>query len=153
MALTFGAESFTAAEPEIAGLVEEHWREVSDIGEVPLDIDWQHYRNLEAGGQLFTLAVRDEGRLVGYVIHLVVYLPHYRTTLVARDDAHYLHPDYRRGSAGARMIRAAERALKVIGVKRILYHTKTRAGLDRTRLFERLGYQPVETIVSKVLED
>ena len=154
MTVTFQVETLADAEKGIAELIDAHWREVADhLEEIPLDVDWDLYRRMEQEGSLFILTVRDDGRLVGYVAHVVACLPHYRQTLVAKDDAHYLRPEYRKGGVGAKMILKTEQALAALGVKRILYHTKLRSDIDRTRFFERLGYEPIERIVSKVLEE
>lgn len=150
MALIFRVETLATVELELRSLVEDHWQEiVDDPDAMPLDIDWNLYRKAEADGQLFILTVRDE-KLVGYVAHFIHRLPHYRWCLCARDDAHYLAPEYRKGGIGARMILEAERYLKLRGVEMISYHTKL-GDLDRGPLFERLGYAATERIHVKRL--
>lgn len=87
--------------------------------------------------------------MVGYVVHLVYRPLHYKYSLMASDDAHFLLPEYRRGTAAWKMFRSAERELKQLGVDTVTYHTKNRADIDKSRVFQRLGYSEHEKIMVK----
>ncbi len=149
--LTFQAERFADAADEIRALVGEHWREVTSYPEErPLDVDWERFHTLDDAGMLMTLTARTQaGELVGYVVHLIYRSLHYRYVLMASDDAHFLKREYRKGNAGMRMIRAAEAELIRRGVGSITWHSKTRADIDRQKLFERLGYHAHERLFIK----
>lgn len=150
--LRFTVEPFGYVREEIAGLMERHWREIGGTDAQPLDVDWDRFEQLEAAGVLYTLCARDRGgQLAGYVVHIVAPALHYRSFLQAHDDAHYLAPEYRRGLAAVRMLKAAEDMLRAAGVKAVTYHTKLRAGNDRGAVFKRLGYEPVETLYRKAI--
>jgi hypothetical protein len=100
---------------------------------------------------LLVVTARDEDVFAGYVIHVVAPSVHYRTHLIARDDAHYLTPAYRQAWNAFALLRATERELADFGVSAISYHQKVREDLDKGPLFERLGYALQEKIYTKFL--
>jgi hypothetical protein len=80
--------------------------------------------------------------------------PYFRTTLTAFDDGYVLDPAYRRGLAGLRFIASAFDALRELGVKRIVMHSKVhflsdRGGLDP--VFKRLGFEHTDNLWSLML--
>jgi hypothetical protein len=150
MTLAFAVEPFGAALPEIERIMYEHWQEVRSAGGPALALDYPVYAGLEAAGALLLVAARDEAcGLAGYILHIVHRPMHYRDTLMAADDAHFLRPAFRRGSAFLRMARFAEDRLRERGVQMVRYHTKARPDLDKSRVFERLGYHCQEKIMLK----
>jgi GNAT superfamily N-acetyltransferase len=147
--MEFKVEKFAVVRSELEGLIHQHWREVSGDAFRPLDINWPQYYVLDQAGMLFVLTARVEGRMIGYVIHLLYRPLHYRYSLMASDDAHFLLPEYRRGTAAWRMFKAVEQQLRQLGVDIVTYHTKYRADIDRSKVFERLGYTQHEKIMVK----
>lgn len=122
----------TFAEPTVAecltlgveALVRAHWREVAlDQDEVPLAVNWDQYRQMEANGFLFTLTLNDGPMLCGYNIFFVMPHMHYSGTLHAMNDIVYVAPEHR-GASGIRLILEAERRLKARGVIKAIYHSK-----------------------------
>ena len=100
------------------------------------------------------LTVRDGPALVGYVFVLVFPHLHYASTLWAQTDIFWLDPAYRQGLAGYRMLRIMEKSLKEAGVKAVAVNVKLHFEASRGtigKLFERLGYKPIETIYSKYI--
>ena len=100
------------------------------------------------------LTVRDGSTLVGYVFVLVYPHLHYASTLWAATDIFWLDPAYRQGLTGFRMFRLMEKSLKETGVKAIAVNVKLHFEASRGtigKLFERLGYKPIETIYSKYI--
>ena len=66
----------------------------------------------------------------------------------------WLDPVYRLGWTGIRMFKETEKMLKETGVKMVFVHTKLHFEADRGtigKLFDRLGYKPVETVYSKFI--
>lgn len=114
-----------------------------------MDVDWDKFCLLEGMGILKTLAARADGVLVGYILHILCPLPHYKTVLAAHDDAFYLKRDHRKGMTGVKMFRAAEEMLKKYGVNRVIYHEKLRAPMGR--VFKYLKYRTIESIWTKDL--
>ena len=146
--ITYHVEHFAAVEPEIRRLVDRHWQEVRDFDDVPLAVKWERFRIMAADDAVLVVTARDGKKLVGYIVHLVVESMHY-DLLVAHDDAHYLHPDHRKGWTGIRLIRACEAALKARGVDLIYYHQKIRSDLNKGKVFERMGYAATEILYAK----
>lgn len=150
--MKFQVEPFHRVRADIERLMHEHWLEVSGDPTRPLDVRWEQFYMLDDMQALSTLTARtDEGIVVGYVIHIIFPSLHYGYLLCATDDAHFLQKSHRRGLAGIRMLQAAERELKSRGVGMVTYHTKTKAGVDKSRVFERLGYHAYETNMMKRL--
>ena len=59
-------------EAGLKGLAPDHWEEVANNKDtIPLDIDWERYRALDDDGSLHVLTARDDGELVGYVMHVI----------------------------------------------------------------------------------
>jgi hypothetical protein len=150
--MIFAVEKFSDVMEELKDLVHEHWLEVtSHPEERPLDVAWDQYLRLEEQGMLFVLTARSEGRLVGYIVHLIYRPLHYKYSIMASDDAHFLKKEFRKGTTGLKMIKAAEEALRKLGVNSITYHSKTRADINKRPVFERLGYKAHEQLFVKHL--
>jgi len=137
-------------------IVEKHWHEVGVHKEdVPLSVDYEKYRTLEAQGILKLISARQGDRLVGYASFLVLPHLHYSRTLHALNDAIFVDPAVR--GAGIKLIREAERGLADMarpGSVRIVYHVKHAVEAERGTLgpvFERLGYRAFETCFDRVV--
>ncbi|MDJ0391373.1 hypothetical protein QMO56_25015 [Roseomonas sp. E05] len=150
MTVRFEVEPFGAVLPEIEGLMQAHWREVSEPGSPPLSLDHSTYAALDAAGAVLLVTARGAaGDLLGYIVHLLHRPLHYRDTLIAADDAHFLLPIARRGRTFLRMLAFAEARLKERGVQIVRYHTKARPDLDKSRVFQAAGYRCAEHIMAK----
>lgn len=150
--VTFAVEDYFDAIGEIKVLLESHWLEVgTDRDKIPMDVDEVQYGYFAACGQLHVVVARSEGRLVGY--HSTYVKPHirYKSTLMGFVDVYFLHKDFRCGMTGVKLLKFAETSLKARGVKKII--TSTKLSLDMTPLYTRLGYKPVETVLTKWIGD
>jgi GNAT superfamily N-acetyltransferase len=137
-------------EAEATGMLQRHWEELAlDKGRVPLQPDWRRYGEMEAQGMLSTVAVRQRSQLVGYSIMVVSTGLHYADCPEARMDIFWLMPEVRGGPGGLQMFRKHEKELRRRGVRRIYVGSKLHR--DSSPLFRRLGYQPVELWLSKML--
>src|ERR1700733_10775601 len=119
--LTYTEENFTEVMPEIMKLTHEHWEEVTDHPEVPLDVAWDVMLKLDDIHALRVMIARHEGEVVGYIVFIVTHALHYASQIFAHDDAFFLKREHRKGSAGIKMFSEAEKMLKAHGVDRILY--------------------------------
>lgn len=154
MPVTYQTEPWETYYRDVQPLWLAHWLEVGlDHAAIPLDPDVERYQAYADAGQLHILTMRDAGKLVGYHVALVSGHLHYKGTLMAFTDLYYVAPTYRKGMAGVRLFREAERALRALGVRRIQTATKLHAHLNMSRLLTRLGYQHVEAAFHKRLED
>lgn len=146
--ITVRIESLGEVRGELEPLLWAHYDEVALYKDsVPLDVDWERYAALDQLGMLKVFTVRSGETLVGYAVFFVGPHMHYRRTSYANNDVLFVHPRYR--GAGIRLIRFAERALKEMGVERILFHVKV--DHDFRPILHRMGYADEDVIVGKLL--
>lgn len=133
-------------------LIRLHFNEVNiDLEEVPLSPDWKSYAALEHAGLLRIFSAREEGTLVGYCAFFVNYHLHHNKSLVAVNDCLFLHPDYRKGTCGIKLIKFCEDQLKKLGVDKITWHITVKK--DFRPILHRLGYVDEEVVVTKILKE
>jgi len=155
--LTFGWEPCRKlfAEPNIRDLLTEHWEELAVTkADCPLDPDFDRFVQLDEAGLFRVWAARDGKLLVGYLAFFIQPHLHYRSTLHATEDLFLLSAPYRRGLAGYRMFTTAIDALRELGVKRCICHTKTHFEAERgglARFFERLGFVHTDNLYIRIL--
>lgn len=158
--LTFAFETINAVlQDGFEDMAALHWDEVAlDKDAIPLAPDWEKYRWLEKSGILKSVAARRAGKLIGYDVFFVQPALHYSTSLWAVNDILYLDPEERRGMAGARLIRQAEKMLGALGVRKVIYHTKLHVHLGHGKahgtvgdLLIKLGYKHVEDVLAKLI--
>lgn len=149
-AIAYGIERFPDAWPELKPLLELHWREIAHYLDIPLDVDEAFYRGVDAAGALRIFTVRAGGALVGYAVFFVKHNPHYQGSLQAVQDVLFLHPAFRNGSVGARLIRHADEQLRDEGVQAVYHHVKRAHNFGP--LLERMGYELVDLIYARRLD-
>ena len=149
--LTFALEKLAPFLPEAISLLRLHYDEVAPYKILfVLNLDVEAYAKMEAMGILHILTARIDGKLVGYISLIVKEHIHYRDTLMATDDVHFVHPDYRKGSLGIKLIRVAEQKMKEMGVKVMALRTKVKS--NHGLIFERLGFEPMDVVYLKRLD-
>lgn len=150
-AVEFAVEKYEDVIGEIRPLLELHYEEIASFRDkVPLDPDYERYRQAEEMGRLLIIAARREGALVGYSIFFLSPHMHYQSTVFAMNDIVFLHPDERSGGTGVRLIKESERIVRERGAALISWHIKPVN--DFSPLLERLGYVHHEIIMAKLLE-
>ncbi len=148
--ITFQEEVLAEVRAEAEPLLVRHWEEIAlHRDRIALDIDWDAYHKLDAAGMLHITTARDDGALVGYVCYVLVHNLHYKSQFVADCDIFWLDPDHRKGTLGMRLIQASERFVITHGVNQIV--TRTKLHLDIGPLLERLGYEPIERVYTKLV--
>lgn len=148
--LTFGIEPWDRCQADIAKLCVRHWEEIAHNRDfIKLDPDWQKYANLAKAGMMSVTCARDGSILAGYQIYVVMPHMHYKSSLTALSDVLYLAPEYRQGSAGIRLMKAAEEELVKIGVQRVVQNVKI--SNDWSPILTRMGYKEFERIYTKIL--
>jgi hypothetical protein len=145
----FGWERFNAIAHELPPLFIEHWRELAlnqDV--IPLDMDWDKYYRLDVDGTLRVLTARlPTGKLVGYVFLMAGPHLHYKSTFWGHVDMYWMDPTVRAGWAGVRLFKALITGAKVMGIVNLTLATKLHFMDNRvTKLLQRLGFKPIETI-------
>lgn len=147
MDLQYSEEKFTDIQSEIEALSFEHWQEVTNSPHIAVDPDWQKFADLDAINVLHVLAIRDGAKLVGYVMIIMVPMLHYKTVLLAHDDAYFLQKQYRNGFAGVKMFTEAEKMMKAKGAHQIIFHEKAR--VKTGPIFQYLGYKAGDVLWMK----
>lgn len=154
MTLAYAVESWEQYRQDAEVLWPEHWREIANNQDlIPLVCDYDRYAELEAKGLLHIVTVRDDGRLVGYWVGLV--MPghlHYATTPHAHMDVLWVHQAWRKGLVGYRLLQCVERTIqqRVGGLVKLVMGMKTH--YDLGALYTRLGYTEIERNYAKMLK-
>jgi len=140
--LTFRQELVHQMEREVPSLAQQHADELDDG--MPADVCWDRLWALEEAGLLRLFTAREDGRLRGYAAFVLGpdTLRGYR--VVAALVVTYLAPAARRGLAGLRFLRFAEKCLAEDGADEI--HLTGTRDRDLGPLFARMGYEPSQTI-------
>lgn len=151
MTVAVAVEPWSVLTDEDKSLCERHWYEIAHNREtIPLKPDWGKYKRMADAGIIHLTTAREDGKLIGYLVYIVSHHLHYSTSLTAYADVLYLVPEKRSGSGvGLRLIRFAEKDLKLKGVQRVLQNVKV--DNDWSPILCFLGYKPFETIYSKLL--
>ena len=113
-----------------------------------LCLDWDAYSRLESQSRLQVVVLLRSARPIGYCLNILGTTLHYRNRLVCSIDAVYILPAYRAQYA-IRLIKKAEAFAKAAGAVQVNFAFSARR--DLSSLLTRLGYTPLETIVTKNL--
>lgn len=132
MSVTISRESLTDdLFPELLPLAQKCWEESTRVkaetcafyGERDFQIepDIGEYRRYAGLGSMVVISVRDEGRLVGYIIGLLFRAMHHRKMICGLADSIYIEPDYR--SYAPVVTEKFEKELQSLGVGIIAWPT------------------------------
>lgn len=150
--LTYQVETFDNVLVDMQELITHHYDEIALHKEaIPLDPDWVRYKALADSKVLFITTVRDDNKLIGYAWFFITNHIHYKSTTVAANDVLYLHPDYRKGMTGIKLIKFSESELTKLGVTKAVWHIKFHK--DFRNILYRMGYEDEDAIVGKILKD
>lgn len=150
--ITVHVESFEDCIEELKRVIPLHYEELAlNKDKVPLSPRWDAYISMERAGGLFFVTLRDAGELAGYFIGTVSPGLHYSTCLTCIQDIFYVKPDERGQAAGNQLFDFVEAELKRRGVQRLVCNSKNH--FPAAWLFNRRGYEPIETIHSLWLGD
>jgi len=137
---------------EVQPLLAEHYEEIAaDKHAIPLDPDKERYFALERMGQfvVFTARADADSKLVGYAAFFVLQHIHYKSTKVASNDVLFVSKPWRNSRAGLVLIRESENYLRVIGVKKLVWHVKV--DHDWSNILVHGGYSHFEHTLAKLL--
>jgi len=150
--ITYHEERLTDVIDEMKPLVEKHYEEVHAYKDkVPLNPDWEKYKELDSLGMMHTTTVRDGGKLIGYCVFLVSKNLHYKDHVYAINDVLYLDESYRGTAVAFTLLALAERLLKDIGVSVMTIHMKTHVPFDG--LMRALDFNKIEYLYGKYIGD
>ena len=116
--LVFAIENYDSCATEMVGLGEAHRDEIKPHADAfPFDPDMNLYARLDEVGMLHVATARAMGRLVGYMLSVV--MPshqHHKSVRWASGDGVYLLPAYRKPRVADRLLAFAEDSLRAKGV-------------------------------------
>lgn len=133
--------------PQITDLLDANWHETGF--DFDFDPDVQSYQRLHDLGVAFAVACFDGEEVVGYCTVCVVPHPHNKAVLFASNDALFVLPGYRKGTAPGRIIAASEAEAKARGAQFFAWHC--RANTPLAEMLQRHGYEPIDVTVGKRL--
>jgi len=148
--MDFALENIANVRREIEPLLEQHYKEIAlnkDI--IKLNPDWRAYAQLDAINGLRIYTARKGGKLMGYFVVIVSRSLHYKDHLFANNDVIFLTKTARKGLTGMKLVKYAIESLKAEGVTKLHVNTKMHQPFDP--IMERLGFEEIETVFSKVL--
>lgn len=148
--MEFATERLVFVKKEMQSLLELHWELIALNKEsIKLNPNWAEYVRLDEAGILKLYTARQDGKLVGYFAVTVNTSLHYQDHKFATNDVIFIHPDYRNGSAGYKLIKYAEDQLIQMDVSLMIMNTKIHQPFDK--LLERMGFKQIERIYSKYI--
>lgn len=151
---TFQRERVFEVWDEAERLFALHYEELTfGKGVIRLAPDRRRYEKLDADNSLEVYTAREDGKLVGYAAFFVMPHPHYMHNLYAMNDVFYLDPEKRTDPwLGFRFLKYIDAHLtgddQIVPIDAIKWHVKVFR--DFGPMLRRLGYEPEETIWSKV---
>ena len=141
--ITFQVEIFSDLVPEMQELFKEHWEEIANYKDkFPLNPRYDQYRLLDNAKLLHTMTAREDGKIIGYCVFIVMPHMHYQDCLFAMNDVIFVSKKYRHGSVGTKLLMFAKEELTKLGVDRACLHVKVNH--DFSPLLERLGFTKTE---------
>lgn len=150
--ITIAHEAYESVKDELSELIYLHWEEIALYQDhIKLNPNWKEYARLSASGALRMFTVRDDGELVGYFVLVVSPSLHYSDHVFATNDVIFIKPEFRKGTAGGRLIKFAEDQLRAEGVTLMTVNTKVHAPFDP--LMERMGFDLIERIYAKCFKE
>lgn len=142
--------SFKEYVSSMRDLFKDHWEEIaSNKGKRNLHINENLFITIEEMGQLLTLGVFIENKLVGYSVNFLTIDTHDCTKKLCCNDAIYIDKKYRKGSLGLKLIKEVEKKAKERGCYATICHSKPNTSLDK--LLERIDYTIKDFLYMKEL--
>jgi len=148
----FHVENFETWYQDAKWLLEAHYEELSlDKDRVKMCLHCQRYLDMERLGMLHIVTMRlGDGKVAGYYIAMILPHMHYKDSGdMAYTDMYFIHPDYRVGGAGMKMLVFVEESLRRRGVLKAYITTKLKQ--DHTTLLEGLGWKATDKVFTKFL--
>ena len=149
--ITFQQEAPSPFSDEAVELFKRHYEEIAERQDIiELDPNIERYNQLYNSKILEIHTARDDGKLIGYSLWVVVNHLHYKKSITASSDVLYISPEYRKGMLGYKFIKWTTEEIKKRNPQRIQFHMKP--FLDYGKIVERLGGHYFEKTYSIVLE-
>jgi hypothetical protein len=148
--ISFQIEKLSEIWQESIPIQVAHWDEIAHYKDIKLDPDYSSYLELERAGITHCHTVREDGRLVGYVVFFARPNLHYQQSFQAIQDVIFLSPAHRRGRTGIEMINRSDLILASEDVQVVYHHCKH--GSNMGILLRYLGYELIDEVWGKRLD-
>lgn len=151
--IVYAVEPFLFALEEMALAAYVNYAETGlDPERLPYAPDWMQCLQYEPTGDLILITARKRDKLIGYALGLVGPFKHSKDKIYADLDTIWLRPDNRSGFVGLKLIKKWEdEVIKRGNISFILVNSSHKHPIGA--LLKRRGYQPVETVYYKNIED
>lgn len=147
--ITAQVEVFPPFLEEVKPILPIHYRELALNQEhVPLDPMYDVYLERDRRGEVMTVTVREDGKLIGYFVGFVAPGLHYKTCLTLTMDILYVLPEHRGNGAGDLLFDEVEKECRRRGVQRMFVGTKWHK--DISWLYKKRKYTKVEEYYSEM---
>ncbi len=144
----FGAERVVDSWAEALPLMQEHWDEIKEQQDVPLDPDFEVYKKLDDMQVLRVFTARDgKNNLLGYCVYFVQTNPLSKKISQANQNALFIKKDAR--GFGKKFIAWCDDLLTREGINFVYHHVSI--GHDYSPILKRLKYRTAYTVYSRRL--
>lgn len=145
--LTTHIELFSQTIDELEILFEDHYKAISahKNHSIPLQPDYAKYYQREINGELLFIALRSNGRLVGYFTGFIGTALHYRSCLQCQLDLIYISRIALGQKAGHLLVEAVKRECVRRGVRLLTMGFKEHRKRFMPKLLSECGLVPFET--------
>jgi len=146
--IDFKEEKISDIWEELYPLLELHWNELEDpsIEEHPAP-KLDSYDQLEVKGLFSICTARHLKKLVGYCGFYLYPHMHYPSKIYAMNDVLLLLPEYRKTTAGVKLMKFSEQVVRERGAICVLW--SVREWRDFSPILTRMGYHKQETVYMK----
>ncbi len=153
--LTALVERFGDNLDEFRFLAAHHYDEISEhkIRGIPLNPQYEVYLRREAAGEVIFIALRNAGKMVGYLMSFVTPGLHYADCLTSIGDIFFVYPEERGKFGGVMLFKAWEAECRRRGVKLMCAGIKIKHADEAKRLMEVMQFFEAEIMFWKFLED
>lgn len=146
--IRFGAEFVVDSWAEALPLMKEHWDEIEEYKDIPLDPDFEIYKKLDDAQVLRVFTARDdEKKLVGYCVYFVQRNPLSKSICQANQNALFIKKGNR--GFGKKFIEWCDSILKKEGINLVYHHVSPQH--DYSPILKRIGYRHSYGVYSRRL--
>jgi|SRR5580765_2536690 GNAT superfamily N-acetyltransferase len=135
---------------EVADLIADYYARTNAQEGIPkLMMHWPFFLKLDKKKSLVLYTARDEQKLVGVGMYLLMLHPQHYGMLTAICNTLGVNPDYRGKGIGTSIVKMAEMKFRDRGVKMLVHGHRT---IYKTEpLFPKLGFVETDRMFTKVL--
>jgi GNAT superfamily N-acetyltransferase len=136
---------------ETEAVQQAYWEEVAGpFHAFPPDVDWKTYMLAQQTGRLIVICARVGGVLKAGCFVVTTPHPHY-ACIASGLPLLFVHPDYRKGREGLRLVKMAEEEASKVGAQLMMTHGGVHNGVYK--LFEFMKYKDFGRYFVKIIGD